>query len=98
MARTSVLVLVARKTSPQMVKSPELEAMHSLPLMAGFTAETGVFGFPSPDCRKLKLNTRLHLRYHQFPRRRWKRSCLAGSVLWIEMRLRVLGAGRLGRR
>jgi len=44
MARTSALVWVARKTSPQMGKSPELEAMHSLPLMAGFTAETDVFG------------------------------------------------------
>jgi len=92
-----VLVWVARKTSPRLGKSSEVEAMHSLPLMAGFMAETGVFGFPSHDCRKIKFNTRLHLRYHQFPRRRWKRSCLAGSVQLIEMRLRVLGAGRLGR-
>jgi len=42
--KNEVLVWVARKTSPQMGKSPELEAMHSLPLMAGFTAETDVFG------------------------------------------------------
>ena len=48
MARTSVLVWVARKTSPQFGKSPEVEAMHSLPLMAGFMVEVDVFGFPNP--------------------------------------------------
>jgi len=48
MARTSALVWVARKTGRWRGKIPEVEAMHSLPLMAGFMVEVDVFGFPNP--------------------------------------------------